>query len=137
MKNFILPILMSVVLFSCQGNNIMNDNKAKIVIGKWRIYETVQFQHNDDSVDTKCTTCPQVEFFKNHSGFIKSSTDAGLFYFNWDIENENITITHKDATQADSVIGNGSYNLIYNDKVAIKEIILSDTGKSIKFVLSK
>jgi hypothetical protein len=136
MKKFIFFVLISFTLLSCQENKIMDDNKAKIVIGKWRIYETIQFQNNDDSVDTKCTTCPQVEFFKNHSGFIKSA-DARLSYFNWDIENESIAIKHKDDSQTDSTINDGRYNLTFDDKVAIKEIILLDTVKNIKYVLSK
>jgi len=123
------------IFLSCQQTKFINTNKATQLIGKWRVYETVEFQNNDDSVALKCKVCPAVEFFRNRSGFIKTP-DEKLVYFSWEVDNDELTIHYKDDGQTDKVIDNGSYQLSFNN-VAIKEIRLTDTVKNIKYILSK
>jgi hypothetical protein len=104
------------IFLSCQQTKFINTNKATQLIGKWRVYETV-------------------EFFRNRSGFIKTP-DEKLVYFSWEVDNDELTIHYKDDGQTDKVIDNGSYQLSFNN-VAIKEIRLTDTVKNIKYILSK
>ena len=135
MKKTFLIAFVLIAFFSCQISKPNDDSKADLVIGKWRMYETVEFQNNDDSVGIRCSTCPEVEFFKNRSGLIKSA-DAGLFYFNWEMNSDEITIHRKPDTK-DTIIEAGYYQLTLVDSKPIKEISLVDTTKNIKYVLSK
>jgi hypothetical protein len=128
-------IAFAFILFSCQQTKLINTGKAALVIGKWRVYETVEFQNNDDSVALKCNVCPAVEFFRNHSGLIKKA-DEKLLYFRWEVDNDELIIRYKDDGQTDKVIDNGSYKVAFNN-VAIKEIRLTDTLKNIRYILSK
>jgi len=128
-------IAFAFIFFSCQQTKLINTSKAALVIGKWRVYETVEFQNNDDSVALKCNVCPAVEFFRNRTGFIKRP-DEKLLYFTWEVDNDQLTIRYKDDGQTDKVIDNGSYKIIFNN-AAIKEIRLTDTVKNIRYVLSK
>jgi hypothetical protein len=136
MKNYLILILILFAFSSCRFTKINDDSKANEIIGKWRMYETVEFQNNDDSVEMKCSTCPQMEFFKNHSGFVKR-TDAKLLYFKWGIDNDELTISHTENSEIDKVIDNGTYKLTFAVDKPIKEIALIDTVKNIKYVLSK
>ena len=136
MKKISIGIILLIFLASCQQNIVENEKTADRVIGKWRMYETVNFQNNDDSAAVKCNVCPEVEFSKNYTGFIKSS-DAGLFYFKWKIDNDAIIIQQNKSSQVNDIMNDGSYKLIISDNIPIKEIALTDTVRNIKYILSK
>ena len=136
MKN---PVILAFILFaflSCKLTKSTDESKANEIIGKWQMYETVEFQNNDDSVEMRCNTCPVMEFFKNHSGFIKR-TDAKLLYFKWGIDDDQLTINHTEDSEIDKVVDNGTYKFTLANNKPIKEIALIDTAKNIKYVLSK
>jgi hypothetical protein len=87
-------------------------------------------------VAVKCNTCPEVEFSKNHSGFIKK-TGRSVFYFNWQTDNDRLTLSHNDNSKTDSTIEDGTYQLTLLNNMPIKELELLDTAKNLKYVLSK
>jgi hypothetical protein len=136
MKNLLTVAFFCCLALSCQQAKLINESQAGDVIGKWRMYETVNFQNNDDSVAAKCNTCPEVEFSKNHSGFIKKS-GQGVFYFTWQTDNDRLSISHNDNSKTDSTIEDGNYQLTLFNNMPIKELELLDTVKSLKYVLSK
>jgi len=136
MKNLTLGIFLLISLASCQQNMVANEKTADMVVGKWRMYETVNFQNNDDSAAVKCNVCPEVEFSKNYTGFIKSS-DAGLFYFKWKIDNDALIIQQDKNSQVNDIMNDGNYKLIILDNIPIKEMSLTDTVRNIKYILSK
>ncbi|TWI97268.1 hypothetical protein JN11_03729 [Mucilaginibacter frigoritolerans] len=115
---------------------VANEKTADRVIGKWRMYETVDFQNNDDSAAVKCNVCPEVEFSKNYTGFIKSA-DAGLFYFKWKIDNDALVIHQNKNGQTNDIMNDGNYKLTLFDNIPIKEMSLTDTVRNIKYILSK
>jgi hypothetical protein len=135
MKIFAAFMLVLFIFSSCQQTKLVNEKDANVIVGKWRIYETVNFQNNDDSVDTKCNTCPEVEFAKNHTGYIKT-TDTGLRYFRWQTDETGLTLNHDDSTP-DTIINNGNYKITFMENIPIKEVQLTDSVRNIKYVLTK
>lgn len=137
MKNLAVISFIFLLLSACQQNMVANEKTADSVIGKWRVYETVEFQNNDDSASVKCSTCPEIEFSKNYTGFVKSQ-DAGLYYFKWKIDNNDELIIHQEnSNQPEDILSNGNYKLILFNNIPIKEMSLTDTVKNIKYILSK
>ncbi len=136
MKNLAVIVFSLLLLSACQQNMVANEKTADSVIGKWRVYETVEFQNNDDSAAVKCSNCAEIEFSKNYTGFVKSQ-DAGVYYFKWKIDNDELIIHHENNNQPDSILNNGNYKLILFNNIPIKEMSLTDTVKNIKYILSK
>jgi len=136
MKNLSIVFFCLLLLSACQQNMVANEKTADSVIGKWRVYETVEFQNNDDSAAVKCSTCPEIAFSKNYTGYVKSQ-DAGLYYFKWKIDNDELIIHQENSNQPDGILDNGNYKLILFNNIPIKEMSLTDTVKNIKYILSK
>ncbi|HTE02101.1 MAG TPA: hypothetical protein VK668_22590 [Mucilaginibacter sp.] len=131
---FTLIVLLFVIL-SCKQTKVKNNDSA--LVGKWSIYQTIAFQDNDDSVSNNCTTCPKIEFIKDHTGSIKRLDDQ-LQHFDWEINEDGLAITHNpDDKIKGIIIDDGTYQLIPGDKKAIKQITLSDTVKNLKYILRR
>lgn len=131
---FTLFALLIIVLSCKQEKAKYNDNS---VIGKWSIYQTIAFPHNDDSVANNCVTCPQIEFINDHTGSIKRLDDQ-LQHFHWEIDEDGLVIKHNaDDKIQGIIIDDGTYKLIPGEKSLIKQVTLSDTSKNLKYILRK
>jgi hypothetical protein len=122
-------------MLSCKQTRVKYSEES--VLGKWRIYQLVTFQNNDDSVANNCITCPQIEFTKDHTGSIKR-LDNQMQHFDWELNEDGLAITHSPEDKVKGIIiDDGTYQLIPGDKKAIKQITLSDTVNNLKYILRR
>lgn len=135
MKTRFIFIALLLATLSCRQAKVKDSDNS--LIGKWSIYQTIDFQGNDDSVSINCNACPEIEFIKDHTGSIKRLDDH-LQHFHWELNDDGITIKHDTGDQIKGVIiDDGTYQLIQGDKIPLKEIALSDTLKNLKYILRR
>jgi hypothetical protein len=137
MKIQFLLFFLLFVCCSCKQGKVKKSNEDSLLVGKWGIYSTIEFQNNDDSIATICNVCPEMIFAKDETGFIRRQNEK-MLHFKWESGAGTLILKHSGSTNnGDNIIGDGNYKLIYKDKKSFKEIALIDTFKDIKYILRK
>ena len=109
----------------------------KRLVGRWNVSEIVKFQHNDDSISTKCNSCPVIVFAEDETGSINGAGKE-ILDFSWRLDSANLLITHKDAGKdSDKFMDDGFYQLLQSNIKTPGEITLLDTAKAIKYILRR
>jgi len=137
MKIKFLPLMLALCCVACNNSKESRMAANKRLVGKWSVSEIVKFQHNDDSISTKCNSCPVIVFAENETGSINGAGKE-ILAFSWRLDSTNLQITHSDAEEdSDKFLDDGSYQLLQNDIIIPGEITLMDTAKAIKYILKK
>ena len=135
-----IKLILLLLLFCCFACRPGHEKRAvanKQLLGRWSISEVIQFQHNDDSISTKCYRCPEIFFAGDETGFIKSM-DKQLLPFSWKLDSTSLIIKHTGSTRdSNTFLNNGTYQLLKNAANLTKQIVLTDTVKDIKYILKR
>ena len=137
MKHKITLFILAIAFLSCRQSKLMDEKKDNLIVGKWGIYEMVEFQNNDDSAAIKCSVCPEIVFANDYSGFTKTAGESPR-HFSWEIDAGRLAIKYMGYHKiANGTVAGGNYEITYSDKKLTSEIALVDTAKNIKYILRK
>lgn len=107
--------------------------KNKNLVGTWNVNKTISFHNNDDSITVLCNQCPEVVFTGDETG-AEHMPGKHVSVFNWQLDSVFLTITRNDEhDDSDVFIPSGIYNL----QNSANKMMLTDTVKDIKYILSR
>ncbi|WP_295674151.1 hypothetical protein [uncultured Mucilaginibacter sp.] len=134
-KAFLIVVILSI-MYSCKQPELKPTNKDKFVVGTWTLCQIIEYSEGKAVSGLSFNVCPEVNFFKNHSGFIKRS-DPKQLQFSWSLRDTILTLKHALKENNNDVIDDGTYVISHPTNKKFEELDLLDSKKHTKYILGR
>ncbi|BAU52120.1 hypothetical protein [Mucilaginibacter gotjawali] len=134
-SKYVLTLIL-LGLLSCKQPKPQSVNKDIFLIGKWENCQELFLQGDGRSIPMSRNACPFIIFDKNYMGYVKMGDATITSSFNWSAGNDKLII-RQSKNAGRPFFGLGVFKLLYKNNQVIKQVVMFDTVRKVKYILER